>query len=187
MTSDASVQNLTPVMGSNITEVNLGIQFTLDEVTGVTEFTSLYDQFMILGVMVKIIPMTQPNLTTISSTATSGATGYPIPQIAYAVDYDDASNDSLLTLQQRSTTKEKSIIKPVSFYVKGPRPSQTVFGTGYSIPKGPIWINCANSGTPHYGAKVVLWAQNYVAAPSQPTTFRFKIIKKYYIRFRGLR
>lgn len=188
MESDDAVLNLTPITGSGVHQTGRGLSFSLDKVALSFDFVTLFDEFKILGVMIKVIPETQTDLT--ASTASYGTElqGYPIPQITYCVDYIDSSNEELDVIQQRSTAKHKSLNKPFSFYVKAPRPALTVYSqpsNGYNTPNTNVWVRTHESNAPHYGAKFVLWVQNPPQQPLPNITYRVKILEKYYLQFRG--
>lgn len=137
------------------TPINVPLSFNLNQLPGVGEFTSLYDQYKIMGIRVNC----QPLLTEGIASAVSGSTLiYGFPKFSSVIDYDDtftpASEDVLLqygSLKQTPAFKEhKRYFKPK---IRGAAlDSGGVVNPATSI-KAP-WIDVGNPNVPHYGVKL---------------------------------
>lgn len=142
----------TPLGGSSA--VQKGFSFQLSDLPNVSEYSSLFDQFKITGVKLRIVP--KVGMTTQgSSTGTVATVGYG--QVVTAIDYDDAaapiSKDSLL---EYGSAKYTSVSRIHTRYIK-PKVLNAVWvniaSTGYSPVRAP-WIDQANTNLPHYGIKM---------------------------------
>lgn len=186
-TTDLDNYDIVASTGSGVKSVAIFLNFKLSDVAGYAEFTSLFDRYKILGVQVKFITLTQSNFTS-APAGGAGVTGYQIPQITYAPDYDDASSETLAATLERSEAKTRTLIKPLSVYLKNPKVSSNCFGSGFYVPPAKsVWVDCVTPDVPHYGLKSHIWIQNNVVAPSQAETYRFKVIRRYYLKFQGMR
>lgn len=158
-------------------------------VPGYTEFTGLFDEWMIEKVELMCLP------TYNSHGIVSGTNVSQLPWIAFAEDNDDANSTSLNALQQfagvkytqLTSSKEDQTARPLC--VLHPKPQMTVFRStstsAYSRPTKPIWIDCANNGTPHYGFKMAL-DEPYSGYAINTTITSINFIAKIYYAFRGV-
>lgn len=158
-------------------------------VPGYTEFTGLFDEWMIEKVELMCLP------TYNSHGIVSGSNVSQLPWIAYAEDNDDANSTSLNALQQYSgvkytqltSSKNDQNAKPLC--VLHPKPAMTVqrstSTSAYSRPTKPIWIDSTNNGTPHYGFKMAL-DEPYSGFSTNTTITSINFIAKIYYAFRGV-
>lgn len=132
-----------------------GLQFTLADLEGYTELTTLYDQFMITKVVIEM-------LWTITG-SDAGVVG-PNPSMSPYVncirDYDDSSTPTATSFREsgrikrmRLTANRRHIITltPAVLGVK----YKSITGSAY----GPMWkqrIDMADPTTPHFGLKLQL-------------------------------
>lgn len=153
---------------SNVTYFSLGIFFTLDMLPDVSEFSSLFDAYLLQSVKIKITPFsTQSNLETGVVAGTSAS--QPLSIFAHhIIDHDDAvpvtaSNTGLNLMREYATYKSQNPLrKPIKRFVS-PRLAASVFaaaGGGAPVVNEiitPKWINFAGSGmaVTHYGFKLV--------------------------------
>lgn len=165
--------------------------FGLDAVPNYTEFTSLYDQYMIKGVRLSLVPSGNSYMTS----TVSGAVGqYGFARINTAIDYDDsappASENELL---QYMTNKTSPGWKPHSRYFK-PKVQFSVAnddaaGTVASAaPRGNVWLDCANPSIDHLGLKVWIGAPvNNAATGNVSTSITYSVYATYYLAFKNVR
>lgn len=139
------------------------LTFQLSDVRGSSEFNALYDRYMITCVIVKFrlvssptstIKINDPN-TNVNTTTFNTTNWYPC--LYYCKDNDDSTAETLAQLQERAYTK-RVILQPNKFVTIKLRPCVTIqaynstLSTGY-VPKWNQWLDCAQTGVPHYGLK----------------------------------
>jgi hypothetical protein len=154
--------------------------FSLDNVAGVAEFTSLFDQYRITKVECFFHLQSNPNsdLFINSNTLANQSNFYPKLWVVY--DDDDANSVTLSQIKERANVKcwimepnkmKKFVIKPkVLIQTYG-----TALTTGYE-PKASCWCDMANFGVKHYGLKAVLDCETVV--PS--TAFYVRVDYRYH-------
>lgn len=106
-------------------QVGGAFTYALDRVIDLADFTSLYDQYRVAGIKVKITPLYNVNTT---------GTNNVIPQLVIARDLDDVAvpTSDTADLLQRAQTKVIQLNKPVQFYCK-PRVLVQQSGTGADL------------------------------------------------------
>lgn len=129
----------------------LGVMFfKLNDMSGYTEFTSLFDQYKIYKVKVQWFPL--------QTQATVGAASAVTPFILTAVDYDDkvapASGSVLL---EYANMRTHSFFKNFAITLR-PKPqltaiTQTGGATGVALAPNNVWLDAASSSVEHYGFK----------------------------------
>lgn len=142
----------TPLTDSPIAKA---FSFQLTDLPNVTEYSSLFDQYKINGIQLRIIPKVSVT-TQGSASGTTQTVGYG--QVVSCIDFDDAANptgkDELLQYQNAKITRSTSIH---TRFIK-PRILDTVWvnsiSSGYQSVR-PNWVDLANTNMPHYGIK--LW------------------------------
>lgn len=154
-----------------------------NDITNYTEFTQLYDQYMITGVKWFIRLITNPDDSNGTPPLITPTTIFPV--LWSCVDYDDDSVLSLSTMREKQGCK-RAIMRPnatITRYIKYPRASAEVYNsgtsTGYALAK-PQWIDCNSPAVPHYGLKLVVDAE-------LQTTQQYSIMieRKYYFKLKG--
>lgn len=149
-------------------------QFALSDLPNNSEFTNLFDEYRILKVSIMFIPY-------LISTNTSA--NNPVPIFAYVVDKDDAGTPSSLNdLLQYPACKVQSVLRRASVKFV-PRISAAVYGGPATTSYGSkvMWLDCSNSGVPHYGLKV------HIGSTTAGAVFGHQIYAKYTIGLRGVR
>lgn len=124
-------------------------QFQLGFLPDVTDFTSLYDQYKILSVTIKLMP--RGNSSDVGVAAGIGN----MTRVFSVLDYDDSvvptSLNQLIQYQNLKTTNSTSIhtrtLKPM--FIKE---VQTITGTGGSPTRGG-WIDVLNTNVQYRGVK----------------------------------
>lgn len=157
-----------------------GKEFALNNLVNVTEFTSLFDQYRILGINIRFIPkvnVTMPGL----GPATPGA-----PQLITVIDYDNASAppaiDEVLQYENMALTTANGEIHQRCFKpAVTPEIFQTALATGYASRRDQ-WLDCNSDAVPHYGIRG--WVTPAGAAGANWT---WDCYVDYFIEFRNTR
>lgn len=159
-----------------------GLKFQLDDLPNYTEFSSLFDNYQIMCVVLKLLPVQNQ-----MNTGLSGAV--EVPTIGYCWDYDDATTPtSMDQLRQYATYKEQLANKPVTIKVYPKVALVTYQGgvsNGYLRPSAKLQkmfrIDCANPSVQHFGIKIGI---PNTGAPDN--TITYDIHATYYMKFTGL-
>lgn len=153
--------------------VGSALNFQLGNLPNFTEFTGLYDQYMIKAVKVQIIP----KFTETSLGTTTQANMWSV------VDLDDSTPPpNLETLLQYNNLKRTRMNQTHTRYLK-PAVAREVFATGIASaysPKTNVWLDATTAAIEHYGLK--LW---FDARGTQPVTFDVSV--KYYLAMKNVR
>lgn len=173
------------------TESPASFDFKLQNVEGYNEFTTMFDQYKIRKVVMKLQLISNPDAayplnTTQSSAIANGVNWFP--KFWYVRDYDSVDTETIAEMKQRcdakffvmKPNKEYSIVISPKVLVQTYR---TATSTGYA-PK-PLWIDCAQSDVPHYGLHTVIDALGL--DPAGDTEFKIRWEVKYYLAFKGVR
>lgn len=156
----------------------------LSDVANYAEFTSLFDQYRIVGVKISILPLAN-SVNTGDASSVMDTTMV----IHHCMDFDDgtpyaASLAGVQDMQQRGNYKRAKGWTPTYKYYK-PRVLTlgTVAAGGQNVvnPRAP-WTNCANADLVHYGSKFIFQIFNSSAIA---TNMVFDVQMQYYIQLRG--
>lgn len=187
--TDTSVLTVTTTK----TEPAFSLSFSLDDLPNKTEFTTLFDQYMITGVMlqIKMIPVPESS-GPLNVDPTSATTYYNnnvnwYPTIWYTPDHDDTTNLTLAQIKEYERVRHK-VLSPRRETTIMLRPTiltqlyRTSVTTGYGV-SGRRFIDMGQTNVPHYGFKCVIDMEG------QPPRrdFTFKINAKYYFRCKNVR
>lgn len=187
---------MTTPAAAGITYGACGVAFKFQDVSGLADFTSLWDQYKILGIQVRIYPYFTQAVT--PSTALAGGNAFLMHSI---IESDDnsvppASEAGIDELKQFSSYKCISLLdmrKP--YYSRYFKPF-VVGGVQVSDPqaitqsvvasKRAGYYDLAGTGTtvPHYGMKWVVENMQQIAVS---TTFNMKVECKYYLKLKNQR
>lgn len=158
----------------SVTTANVysAFSFNLNAVPNSSEFTSLFDQYRVDYIKIKILPR--------GSSAEAG-TNNNVGKIFSVIDYDDdtvpTSIDQLMQYPNVKTTRT------TSDHTRSFRPqfASSVYGsavlTGYGARRG--WLDCESSTVPHYGMKIAIQG----TAGAQV----FDVLIEYILSFKGVR
>lgn len=162
--------------------------FRLSDVEQVSDLTSLFDDYKISGVKVKI------HWHNNNSLAQPG--WGERPSVLYAVDDDDAALPSTESvLRQKNNVKQFTFggNKPLTLYIK-PRASTALYSagsstayTGYGPASRGQWIDCASSSVEHYGLK--MWFRNINfgdGTENQAPPCHFRVETTFYLKYKGV-
>lgn len=145
------------VNGSDILNNGTAAQtFKLNDLQNSTEFTSLFDQYMIVGIQYRFRIQRDPSVN--SSTAVSNQGIFP--RVFWVHDHDDSSAPGsqqdlyqyprmreLQFTANKDTTRWMYLKPAVATQIYGP------VNVGYNA-KWRTWLDCGYPGTPHYGIKL---------------------------------
>lgn len=161
-----------------------GLQFRAVDVDNWSQFSSLYDQYCITKIVLKLIPM----LTNNPVQPISGASMVNPGLVGTAIDTDDDSVTATLPYFQQyesfrfqNTLSNRTITRK---FVPGIK-EYTLTSAGTSVAgatKKKQWLDCANSNVSHYGCKVFIEKYNNANAPQI-----WQVMAYYYIKFRNVR
>lgn len=174
------------------------VQFSLDDVKNYSDFTNLYDQFMISHCKVYVTLITNPNAQMITNVTggqnVNAATSYLnpsnwFPKFWYVFDADDNTSPTLDQIRERQGVKYKTLLpnKPICINVK-PRALvqtyRTATSTGYA-PKRMFLDVDTGYNVPHYAIKYVIDAMGKNPNDTYPFEVRFEL--KYWLKFKGVK
>lgn len=146
----------TSILNNGTGNVNGGIAFTLADLPNATEFTTLFDQYMICAVKIKFIPQSN-TLQTLTTGLVSNFCG----TFFYVVDYDDSTAPaSTNQICEYQTVKTRDPLREFKTYFK-PKAVSTLFSGGATVNAGVLksqWLDVAAPTVPHYGFKY-FWTQ----------------------------
>lgn len=155
--------------------------FSLSQVYNSNEFTSLYDQYCIRGIKVKLIP--RFNVSTSDQIAAGNIT-MTRNNLFSVVDTDDsnfpASINDLMEYQNMHVTPTTSIMKR---YFK-PKVNMAVAdnpipGSFAHSAKSNTWIDCGDPNVVHNGIKFGI--------PAGPVQLDYDAVVTFYLAFKGVR
>lgn len=168
-----------------LTPVSKGFSFQLVDLPNVAEYTSLFDQYKITGVQLRIIPKSSEQIQG-STSGTVATTGYG--QVVTAIDYDDAGNpaskDQLLEYGSVKVTQSNRVhtrfISPKILNVV----FRNALTSGYS-PVKATYLDCSYNDLPHYGIK--LWIDAPSSAGTSDSAISYDVYAMYYFTCKNTR
>lgn len=157
----------------------MGIKFQLSDCDQSATFASLFDQYRIDKVVIKLLPR-----ATIVSTLGSAMAQAP-SYFLVAVDHDDANTPATeAELRQYDNCKIVPATSSIKSFTVKPKIATAAFGggvfTSYLNSKAS-WIDIASTGVEHYGFKIIL------PPSSTASSFAFEIMCDYYLSFKNAR
>lgn len=167
-TAGTTLTHTYPVAGTGIQEV-----FKLSDCPNVTEFSNLFDQYMITKIVMKLYPA--------SNVAHSGTTNQ-IATLRVGCDPDGGSDTANTELAQRKHT-DLYLDRNRSFVIYNPSILKEVYrsvSTTTYEPKTKCWVDMATTDVPHYSLNFD-WVYNPVTDPS------VKVEYTYYFKCKGVR
>lgn len=161
------------ITASNSSDQVVSFEFALSGLPSYTEFTTLYDQYMIKGAKFTLIPR--------FNVANSANVDLP-SQVFSILDFDGTPPTTLNQMMQyenlkmtRGTDLHKRYLKPAVL-------PQVYNGitTGYSMKKN-VWLDCSNDSIPHYGATVCIPQVNSLES------IKYDLKVELYLAFKNVR
>lgn len=176
---------------SNPSSFPYSMAFTFNDIGNITEFTNLFDRYMITGVKVMFSLLSNPDVDTTQGGVNAAPTIQVYPRIWYTRDNDDASLTTLASLKEYGGVKCR-VLKPnaiTSVYIAYPRTAMGLSQTSGLQASGvnkPMWIDCGYPNVNHYGLK---FAIDFGSASATAGTqmFRIKYELKYYFKCKDVR
>lgn len=133
-----------------------GVNFRLDRTSGAAELASLYDQYRIVKVMVRIMARTGaggPN-----GQAVSAANDLYIGRYFGVVDYDDALAPANIDQLMQYKTVQQARFNEDMVFTLYPRvnidAAVTAVGAGDKVSVAAPWLDMQNTSVEHYGIKI---------------------------------
>lgn len=171
------------IRSNNVAFQGLAIDFRLNDVANVTEFTTLFDSYQICKVELHFVP--DVGNSVMNMTDTSSANQYTLPSIYVHRDLDNAiapTSEAQMTQRQdvkcyKATDEFKISIVPQV----GREIFRTAVSTAYETPYKIIWLDANYADIPHYGIHVGITADGTTDANQ---SFSYKIKARYWLRFR---
>lgn len=164
----------------------ISMGFTIGSLPSSTELTNLYDQYKIVGVKVKLIPVYNSASPTDVSPGTNPKVAV-IPYISTVVDYDGVSANTLSGFNQYSNLKTRLFDKPVSVYIPYPGFKDNDTTTSAAIVNRGKWIDTSKTAVNHNGLGICL---TYPYDPSTAGTAMPVLIQPvvtYYLKMKNVR
>lgn len=166
--------------------------FLINELPNFSEFTSLYDQYKIIGIVFRIIPVNNTSGTQSIANVQNGDLG---GFLHWHIDHDDyasapASDIGIDDMRQRPDYKIHNLFNSYNKngfkrYIK-PRVAIAAYNGAFSgyMNAGNKWIDCNSPQVEHYGIKGIFEIVN----PSSEVRYvNMKCEATYYLRFRSVR
>jgi hypothetical protein len=158
--------------GASALDASAAIVTAFDDLPSVSDLQELYDVFRITEVEYQIVPLAtvQPNSASLSAASTVTVR----PQFMQTViDLDDAT--PLSTVGQALQYQTYRFARPTEVTKRRycPRIAREVFDgvtPSFEEPDGPVWIDVAQTSTPHYGLK--LWVDTAGASANCQNEWR---------------
>jgi hypothetical protein len=143
--------------GNSAVDAAFSIVTSFDDLSSRAEYAAVFDKFRIRKVEYHFIPVgdVQPNGDDLGAATTVVAK----PQLLEAcIDLDD--NTAPTTIGELLENETYRFTRPSQTMVVkySPRVAREVFDgvtASFEEPRGPVWVDCAQQTTPHYGMK--LW------------------------------
>lgn len=177
--------------GSNVTEIDVGQNFTIGSVPNVSEFSTLFDQYKIRRVVItmKLLNVPENSAAPMLNYANYGNF---YPTIWWVNDYDDSGPVTLAAIKEFHGVKHR-VLFPNRELKMSVAPTvltqmfRTTLTTGYA-PKKATWLDIAATDIPHYANKFVVDLEGMNTAVLDPLQLpRIKINYQVFFQCKGVR
>lgn len=177
---------------NTVTSLPIAFAATINDIASLSEFSSLFDRYMITGVCYYINLVTNPNAEA-SRGATSNTTNASIyPKLWYAQDYDDNTIATLAQIKEYGNVRCK-VLQPnrmTKVFVKYPRVATMNYQSSGTVNPGtvskPTWMDLGFPNIPHFGCKFVVDFEGCTLGQSF-YPLRIKMEAKYYFKCKDVR
>lgn len=162
--------------------------FTLASLPQFTEFTALYDQYKIVGVKVKLMPVF--NSYDPTSVVTVGAVPKTAacPYITTVVDFDGVTATAQSGYNQYSNAKTRLFDKPVTVYIPYPGIKDNDTVTSANVVMRGKWIDTTKFAVNHNGLGVSLtYPFDYRASTGSILPVTVQPVVTYYLKMKNVR
>jgi len=160
------------------TNAAFAYNFQLANLDGYTNFTSLFDQYMLDAVRVSIVPNNNAINLQVNTTVN-------LVPLYCVVDYDDASVPT--SIAQMREYDNCIICEPGESIIRtfSPRLAAAAYSGAFTsfLNLGPQWIDAASPTVAHYGLKIFIPG----VASGQTQLQTWDVQFEYYYSFRSLR
>lgn len=159
------------ISGSTTSDTGGALIGQLNQVPGYTEFTSLFDQYKIMAMKIRLSPR--------ADSAEIG-TNQGLIKVFTAIDYDGGTAPTNIAgiLQNESLKVSKANRDHVRYFRPRYNVNTTaVAGTGYKSTRG--WLDCDNASVAHHGLQFVI--QQLPAGVQS-----WDIVVTYYLAFKNV-
>lgn len=167
------------------------LAFVLADIPNVSEFTALFDSYMLTGVMLQFKLIDNPD----AAYPTNGESGSAVisktnffPTLWYVADHDDNNNVSLPAIKEFDRVRHKVLYpnRETNIMLR-PTTLQQVYRssvtTGYAENRKRQWLDIAATDIPHYGFKSVIDFEGLAPVGS----YRIKVNAKYFFACKNVR
>jgi len=186
-TYDGTDSFITCTSPAKTAQFSLGFQ--LRDIPNVTEFTSLFDSYMLTGVMLQFKLMDNPDATwQIGGTAgTSNPIGF-YPTIWYTSDHDDNNNVPIGNIKEFERVRHKVLYpnRETNIMLRPTTLTQlflTSTTSALAENRKRQWLDMATTSIPHYGFKSVIDFEGLAPAGN----YRIKVNAKYFFKCKSVR
>lgn len=156
--------------------------FTLDNLPGYTEFTSLYDAYKFCGVKIKFLPSFSQQIAD-STTTTTGWSTFNNLRIFSVIDYNDATTPvSINDLRQYQNCKMTQYVKGHQRYFK---PKYLEDNTVTLFTSKNPWIATTRPDVGHYAIKLGVDTSLIESGLLVPADVLLRVECQYYIAFKS--
>jgi hypothetical protein len=162
------------------------ILFDLANCKGYLNYTTIFDYYRINWVKVEFVPMLATLVNRPYDDTTTPSTSGEVPEFVTALDRD--SNSAPIDMGALLIRGQKKISKATKKHTWKFTPNRLIqlyesaTTTGYKIDSDvKSFLDCADSGIPHYGLKYVM------AAASPANCYVYEVQITYNVSFRGKR
>ena len=170
-------------------QAGIGKSFRLDMLPNYTEFTTLFDQYRINGIAIKVV-WRSTGISMIETQADPDRPGAPI--LYDVIDLDDATapttRNEVMSYSKHQMTMYSTARRSRSKFFK-PRGLNTIYRTGvsnaYTLANPKAWIDMSYVDVEHYGYKGFVEVPN-TGATSVPVNY-FDIHYTVYLQCRQAR
>lgn len=162
------------------------ISFQLNQLPSSTDFTSLFDQYMIEKVVLQLVP----SVTEIPQDA--GGAALPAASAGYSgmlhtvLDFDDNTSPTGSTELMEYDNVKSTRWNEVHTRVLTPAVAREMYRSAATTGYGQAthqWIDAAYPDVPHYGVK--FWVDGFSTAVTPSINFHARI--KYYLKMKNVR
>lgn len=173
--------DLFTITSDKLAFTGVALEFKLNDIVNVTEFTTLFDTYQIAKVELEFCPDTQiVNRRIINDSPPV----FTIPSIYVHRDLDNAiAPTSEAQMSQRQDCIRKTATQRFKYTVVpqvGREVYRNVTQTAYETPYALTWLDANYNDVPHYGVHVGITP----TASTNDGDFTYKIKAKYWLRFK---
>lgn len=178
-----------------ITEIDASFTPNFNDVKNVTEFTNLYDKYMITGVQYTFRLCNNPNSehnmgANSAGTSTQVASNF-YPDLWWCLDYDDSTIITKTQIQEYQNCRRRVLQpnRPVKIWLKAPR-TRCALLDGSTLKSAGVnrafqWVDMNQTTIDHFGLKLA------ICAPSPDVLmnvdFTVHVEAKYYFKCKDVR